>query len=624
MRHSVAVATGLLLGATYACAESGALVGIEQGADAGGTDGPGNTDDGSPGFGSDVEAGLPTQGCSPDLQNVVDSNGNVVQQCPPDQGCEGGQCVSACQAAAANHGSVGCDFIVATPAFYSSSLAPYGDLPPCFAVFVSNGWGKAAKISVARAGTTYDVTTFARLPTTGADASAWPLLTAAGLPPNEVAVLFLSSDPNATNANGATTCPVADAINGATAVVNGSTQTPSSTGMGQAWHITSDVPVNGYDIIPYGGAHTALPSAELLLPTTAWGNNYVAVQPVSNDFVGAGQPWAQIVAMQDGTQVSVLPSVDLPSGGGVAGASKGMTTTYVLDAGQYVQWQFPQGATGDMSGSIFLSNNPVAFNGGNGNLCLMSASSPGGGGCDSEHRLVPPVSALGSEYALSPFPTRRADLQDESVPYRIAGTVDGTVLTFDPPISGAPSTLSLGQVVDLESTTPFVVKSQDAQHPLYVAQKMPGCQVTSGSRPGVNPTSNYGNCLGDEEQVGMVPPAQWLLKYVFFTDPTYPTTSIVVTRQVTSSGFKDVNVDCVGNVTGFKPVGSNGQYEYASVDFIRATLPNGSCGNGLHTATSAAPFGLVVWGVDSYASYGYPAGGNVRTINKVVVPPTPK
>src|SRR5262249_1375410 len=37
--------------------------------------------------------------------------------------------------------------------------------------------------------------------------------------------------------------------------------------------------VSAYDILPYGGALSYLPSAELLLPTTAWGTNYVAAGP---------------------------------------------------------------------------------------------------------------------------------------------------------------------------------------------------------------------------------------------------------------------------------------------------------------------------------------------------------
>jgi hypothetical protein len=41
-------------------------------------------------------------------------------------------------------------------------------------------------------------------------------------------------------------------------------------------------------------------------------------------------------------------------------------------------------------------------------------------------------------------------------------------------------------------------------------------------------------------------------------------------------------------------------------------------------AESNAPFGIVTWGTDYYASYGYPAGGNVGAINRVVVLPIPR
>lgn len=95
-------------------------------------------------------------------------------------------------------------------------------------------------------------------------------------------------------------------------------------------------------------------------------------------------------------------------------------------------------------------------------------------------------------------------------------------------------------------------------------------------------------------------------------------------RVKTSSGFKDVNVDCIGNVQGWKPIGAGGKYEYAYADIVKGGQPQGNnCQNGPHTASSDGPFGLTVWGLDSAASYGYPAGGNVASINTVYIPPTP-
>ncbi|HPB98792.1 MAG TPA: IgGFc-binding protein, partial [Polyangiaceae bacterium] len=265
------------------------------------------------------------------------------------------------------------------------------------------------------------------------------------------------------------------------------------------------------------------------------------------------------------------------------------------------------------------------FTGGNGYLCLKGMSSKGGG-CDSGHQAIPPVAALGYRYVGIPYTTRRADLQPESIIYRIVGAVAGTSLTFDPPVPGAPTTLDVGQMVDFEATGPFVVSSQDEDHPFYLGQMMTGCFVHGGSRPGINPASlsaEY-NCLGDEEYVNILPPAQFLSRYIFFTDPTYGTTNLVLTRVKTPSGFKEVSVGCSGVVSGWQPVGSSGEFEIANVDLVRSAHGVAGCTNGPQSAQSDGPFGLMVWGLDSFASYAYPAGGNIAPINTVVVPAVPK
>jgi hypothetical protein len=542
-------------------------------------------------------------GCSADLQNVVDGSGKVVQACPPDQGCAGGQCIAACAAAGQSHGNVACDFVVATPSFFDD------DAPPCFAVFLANNWPHDAKITVSYAGTKYDATKFGRIPDGTPNAAGWAPVPATGVPTNKVAVLFLSHDPTSTNFT-PLTCPIPPAISqpGGTAVWAGS-GVAAASGRGKAWHLATDIPVSAYDMLPYGGAKSYLPSAELILPTTAWGTNYVAAIPQPT----LGPGWGQVVASVDNTTVKIVPTTSLPGGPNVAAAPKNMVTTYTLAAGEYIQWQ----DSGDMSGSILSASQPIAFTGGSGYLFL-------GGAGDSAHQMVPPVSALGSAYVASPFATRRMDLQEESIPYRLVGAVDGTTLTYDPPQASAPATLSSGQVVDFTTTGPFTITSQDAKHPFYVGQHMQGSSSVPSARPFCSDTMGNPSCyLGDEEFMNVLPPAQWLQKYVFFTDPTYPTTNLVLVREKTATGFSDVTVDCVGKVGGWKPVGGSGKYEITNVDLIRG-MPNGSCTNGGHVASSGGPFGLVVWGLDFCSSYAYPAGGNVAVINQVVVPPTPK
>ena len=547
--------------------------------------------------------------CSGDLRNVVDGQGNVVQTCPDDQGCAAGGCVPACQAAAASKGSVGCDYVVPTPSFYT------GIAPPCWAVFVANNWVKDIQITASRGGKTYNVTQFGRIAKAGSQASSWATVPTTGLPPNQVAVLFMSEDPNSVN-GGPLACSKATNI-GVTPAVSqqygtalpGSGSSAALTGIGTAWHIATDLPVTMYDILPYGGASSYLPSAELLFPTSAWGTNYLGIVPQRGN---SSPQWGQVVAMQDNTQITVFPNVSLPSGsigGNVAAAPANQSTTYTLNAGQYIEWQ----EANEMSGTIISSNNPVGFFGGLGYDCYSDSTSTGGG-CDSAHQQVPPVAAYGSEYAVPPYTTRMMSNQPESIRYRFVGAVNGTTLTYDPPVPSAPTTIKEGQVVDFETTLAFVVKAQDNNHPFYIGQVMTGCDVTGGSW--------NGGCLGDEEYVDILAPAQFLQKYVFFTDPTYPNTNLVFTRVKGPNGFQDVNLDCMTSpITGWKNIDAAGKYQLANVWLVKSGTAQGQCNNGPHSASSNGAFGVMVWGLDTFSSYAYPAGGNVAPINAVILPP---
>lgn len=557
--------------------------------------------------------GAPVGSCSADLQNVVDSAGNVIVKCPPDQGCSGGMCVPACQAAANSKGSFGCEFWAPDPPFYRNGQGtPYDGT--CYAVFLANTWGRPAQITVSLAGQSFDVTQFGRIPKGIDPNTTYDPIPPTGLPPNEVAVLFLSHSPNAVHDLGTPlTCPVTPAIVKDAAV--------AGPGKGNAFRVLSDTPVTTYDILPYGGAKSYLPSASLLFPSTSWGTNYVAASPHPE---GNGSLWALLVGTVDGTQVTVAPSQTLPGGGALPSAPAGQATTVTINAGEVLQW-----IGADPTGAVFASTNPIGLFTGSTELSVSTGTSPGGGGHDAAHQQIPHVNALGSEYIGPAVVTRLKSLGPESVRYRIVGVVDATALSWDPmPPSGAPMTLERGQVAEFETTSLFTVRSQDDDHPFAMTQYLGGAPI-SQSRPGCGPVPPFpglGECsLGDEDWVNLVPPKQFLQRYVFFTDPTYATTNLVVTRVKGTNGFSDVSIACLGGpVTGWQPVGNEGKYEVAHVDLVRGQTPIGQCGTSRHEASSEGAFGIVVWGTDWFASYGYPAGGNIGSINEVSVPPVPK
>jgi hypothetical protein len=609
MQYVRVMSWGLVLGACVALASSGGCSagGGASGSGSSGSGGNAGTA-GNMNLGGNFGAGGGSNtgmGCSSDLQHVVDEDGMVVESCPPEEGCFEGACIPACEAAANAQGAIGCEYWTPTPPFYFNHISPTGYDGSCYAVFVANTWGREAALTATYQGNTIDLADHAYIPSgVGASATYAPL-PATGLPPGEVAVIFLAHKPGAVHELGyPLVCPQEPAFLVDTAVHN--------SGRGDAFEILSDTPVVAYDIMPFGGAQSFLPSASLLYPRTAWGDNYIAVSPRPPE--GNGQLWVQIVGTQDGTLVDVVPKQNLPSGTGLAAAPANVVTQFELDAGEIIQWM-----AGDPSGAVFQATAPIGMFTGNTYLRVSSATSSGGGQ-DSAHQQLPPVSALGSRYVAGSVVTRLATLEPESVPYRLLGVVDGTQLTYDPPQPTAPATINAGDVVEFETTDVFVVASQDEDHPFNVSQYMPGTGF--GSRPGCG---DFGSCgLGDEEWVVLLPPEQYLTRYVFFTDPSYSTTNLVVTRVRGTEGFSDVDIACLGTVTGWMPVGGSGDYEVAHVDLFRGGVGvQPGCATSRHEATSDGAFGVMVWGTDSYASYGYPAGGNVGVINEVVVIPEP-
>ena len=235
--------------------------------------------------------------------------------------------------------------------------------------------------------------------------------------------------------------------------------------------------------------------------------------------------------------------------------------------------------------------------------------------CDSAQQQIAPVRALGSSYAAVRYKDRVPGML-ESPPYRLVGAVDGTKLSWTPAVPpGVPETIGLGQVIEFTPGGEFVVTSQDADHPFYLGGYMTGGDAFDG--------------VGDPEWVNIIPPAQYLDHYVFFTDPTYPETSLVVTRAPSrvDGSFADVELACAGKLGGWQKLG---QYEYTRVDLVTGDFQGvNGCANGRQEMKSALPFGVTVWGWGTtqqtkLVSYAYPAGAGFQPINEVLVPASPK
>ncbi|AKU98779.1 hypothetical protein AKJ09_05443 [Labilithrix luteola] len=549
-----------------------------------------------------AEAGPCPYQCSLDGRSVIRScTGEVVETCAPNLACGAALCQVPCEAAAADRSSNGCEFYFQIPR-YDSDLFDQS----CLATFVVNASNQPVDVTVEYEGKKLDLSK-ALFRTNPGDATLAPH--EGPIQPGGSAILFVSDrDPTVPRvsipgARGRIGCPKG-VVPALLAEIEGGTR------IGSAMHLTTNVPIGLTAIYPFGGAASYIPTATLFLPVPTWGKQNILVNGWE---ANVARPGAQFFASEDDTEVTILPTTDIQDGVGVKGTRAKVPVTYRLDKGQYIQ--FTQ--SDELSGSIVESTKPIAAFGGH----ACSDVPSGGATCDTFHQQIPPFEQWGSEYVGVGYRPRLGN-EHEPVGYRIVAARDGTRLDYDPEIPpGAPTALSAGEVATFRAGTgdAFVVRTQDAEHPIYLAAYM------SSSTTSFDNLSYSG--IGDPEFVNVVPVGQYLNSYSFFADPTYGDASLVFVRAKSHGEFKDVWLDCAGgNVTDFRPIGTRGEYEFARVDLAKhggpgSTFGDHVCRNGLQRATSDGPFTATVWGWDYAASYAYPGGMALRKLVQTPLPP---
>jgi IgGFc binding protein len=532
--------------------------------------------------------------CSADGRSVVDCHGAVVTECAAASSCVAGVCVAGCEAAAEQQSTVGCEYYAAKPSANTFTLdAPYFEAN-CYAVLVANTWSSPVELEVEYDGQPISSSYF-RIPRGRGNDIRYELLPEGKLPQGELAILFLAMHPKLPEPMPGEPVRQVQCPAGVGAAIVGETSVRGS-GLGKMFHIRSSAPVVAYDIYPYGGAESFIPSASLLLPTSAWGTENLAMDgySVTDERVATWGflPYFQILAREDETHVQIKPTGMLSSAAGHPPIKRGETGEFVLHRGQFLQFTQAQ----NNSGTGVESDKPVSVVGGATCMYIPNQIGP----CDTLHQNLPPIRLFGDTYVA----TRHRDRgEPEITPWRILAAANDTKLTYDPPMPEAPATLQRGEWKEFWAPGPFVVRSQDNGHPIYVAAYM-----TSNG--------NVSTPEGDPEMVNVVPVGQYLSSYVFLTDPTYRNTNLVFVRLAVEGKYEDVQLDCLGTVEGWAKVGST-NYEIAYVDLVKGAIPQGACDNGVHRASSKNPFTVTVWGWDQDASYGFPAGMGTKTLNDV-------
>ncbi len=526
--------------------------------------------------------------------------GTVSDAGSADSGTEfdAGRVFTACDLAATVKGSAGCRFYVVVP----------NDGDGCLAAFVNNTGIGSIRTSVVWKGNTLDGSRFTYLASSdgGVDAgTTYALAPSTGIPAGQTGIVFLHKSPTAPHP-----CPP-----GVNAAVENENVGGRRTGYADTLELRTSEPAIVYDIYPYGqGANPdGRASASLLLPTHVWDTNYVAVTLGHVNDAGAFvtppiQPYTYpgivIVAQEDGTRVTLrstaTTAIDVVDGG--PSTTAGTTSTFSLNRGQSVRLTGGYNGTRaiqDFAGSAILSNLPVG-------VWAMNYTA----------------------YVFTDPPG-----------WTVIGMVDGTQLTFEPSVPGAPATLQRSQRVDFVGAPAFRVRSQDAAHPFYVLGHRPSRfgtfagLVTSNNELAhrqLTPTRALGSDyvavaneasryeLGGPETFNVVPVDQFPQSAQVFADPTYAFTELTLarTRPLDGGAFQDVVLDCLGPVSGWQTAGA---HQYARVQLKADGGGVGACDTGLRTLRSEAPFGVTVWGYAPWTSYAYPGGSNFNVINTVEV-----
>jgi hypothetical protein len=551
-------------------------------------------------------SGAVTEGrcCTGDGRRVIRcEDGMPLEDCVGGEVCHPdlGGCVDLCGEAEAMGSAIGCEhYAVALPMASGARQMTTGGT--CHGVVIANPTPTRAHVRIERDGETLELDEhFARLVGLQTGMSAYgtavlvvdaePLDPELGIPPYDAALVPLAGRGCERLMPGFEAVDP-DADRDAASIVSTTPGDPVATqyvvaksGLGHAFRIVSDVPVGVQQFAPFLGAWVYSSGGTTLLPTSRWGAAFVADAPAgtytsyeTSADPGGFNPYVVIVARDDDTRVTLQSTAPIGGGAGVPPTFAGGTLEVELDAGELVQLVEIE----SLAGSAIEASSPIAVFVGH-----ECASLPEGTGeCDHVQQMLPPLGRLDSEY-VAIGPSRIG----EPAQWRIDGIVDGTTLSYSGGREGV-DTLDAGGSLSFTAFDPFVVRSQDDDHPFRLVSMMQSCSAL-----------DVVTCPGDVEMLFVDPPREWIEAATFAVDPTFARTQLLVAR---ARDAEPVELDCArdGVVAEWTVVDED--YEIARIDFDVPDTPYDDCEAGMHRLASAAPFAAWVWSWSSGTSIAYP------------------
>jgi len=364
--------------------------------------------------------------------------------------------------------------------------------------------------------------------------------------------------------------------------------------------------------------YQARSGASLIIPTRAWGREYIV--PSFGNFSASGGPNAgfgqvNIMVSRPGTAVKITPVQPFRS------STRPSLTPYTitLDPGDVYQVQFSQNT--DISGTK-IESLPDPTTGACGPIAVFSATTwsafpcLGSSGGDNLFQQLFPVSTWGKMYITTPLKKLQTSGSLENVdiirvfvndPSTIVSKTENGVTTN---LTGLVSSGSFYQYSSSQPTQ--IVADKPIQVVQYVTSET--CGLGSGST----------RTPSDPEMIILNPVEQTISNISVFSasQAFVPTGQSQVSRHYINAVIKTSNIPTF-TINGSAPASTfitipGTDYSFVKEDVTNRVISNANPLNPISTLSSSAGFSAIAYGFGSVESYGYNAGTNLNNLSQFI------
>jgi IgGFc binding protein len=548
------------------------------------------------------------------------SGSDLVGSCDPaaSEVCSGGTCIDACALAAENHSYEGCEYwavdldnaVVANQGAASAQQ---------FSVVLSNASQLASVVTIDIYCTAED----AANPAIGCtEGMPFAVNGPFNLLPGALAVVDL--DPR--EVDGASRPELNDG--------------PGTFRSRHAYRISGTAPLIAYQFNPLENVNVFSNDASLLLPTSGLGTSYLVLSwPQTLALTDVGETnggidlraFLTIVGGAEATTVRITLTTDIIGGADIPATPAG--SVLELTVGRYEVVNLETGGfNADFTGTYVVADKPVAVFTGSEASDVPRFDTFATRQCCADHleEQLFPEQTFGTHFAAVKSPLRSPVVEsggwdvsvvpDEPEWWRVIATAEQTVVTTTLPPPNNAFLLDRGESAIFESERDFTVTASDA----VAFAQFPGGQQTTGIpstlEGGIRPPG------GDPSMILIPPVEQWRSRYLFLVPNKYAYDFLLIAAPSDAELIYDgLPIDsalvCAREPIGILPAGAGGGDVELLAMRCQLSYPTpdgpGLQDDGVHLLETLGgeQVGLVVWGWDSFVSYGYPGGSNVTPIN---------